>query len=87
MSKNDKNPGRQLTNAEAALLNVQKALESGDQDLLFNVRTRFDGLINAYKDDVHATAMLHMLMAELSIKAKLKAEALHVSGTGSTHVH
>ena len=77
MNKNDKNPGRQLTNAEAALLNVQQALDSGDQDLLYKVRSRFDGLVNAYKGDAVATGMINMLMAEHSIKAKIMADSTH----------
>lgn len=77
-SKNDKNPGRQLTPTEAALHNVQNALATADQTQLHNVRTRFEGLVNAYKGDVNGTAMLHMLMAEHSIKVKLKAE-LHAN--------
>jgi len=88
MNKNSKKTlERQLTQAEVALHNVQRALASGDQDLLYKVRTRFDGLVNAYKGDVNATAMLHMLIAELSIKAKVASEAQHVSGTNTTSIH
>ncbi len=67
---------RQLTASEAGLLNVQHALETADEGKLYRIRTRFNGLINAYKDDEEALAMLSLLMAEYSLKRKISAEAL-----------
>ena len=74
MKNRKKAPGRELSQAESALHNVQGTLETADQTKLYNVRTRFEGLINAYKDDAEGVAMLNMLMAEYSLKTKVAQE-------------
>ena len=71
---NKKHLGRELSPAEAQLLNIQEALDQAPQKKLFNVRTRFEGLLNAYADDQEATTMLKFLMAEYSLQQKVNSE-------------
>jgi len=79
MAQNDKDLGRQLSPTEVALRNVQNILASADQDLLFNVRTRFKGLVNAYADDPVGAALLNLLMAEHITKKKLETPIVYTS--------
>ena len=71
---NGKKIQRELSQAEVQLLNIENTLAQAPQEKLHNVRTRFDGLINAYSDDPEATAMLRFLMAEYNLKQQIQME-------------
>lgn len=60
---------RQLTPTEVALKHTQDMLREANQEKLFHVKTRFVGLLNAYKEDEEATGMLNLLMAEYALKS------------------
>jgi len=83
MMRNDKDLKREMSQAEVALLHVQQTLEQAPQDKLYQVRTRFDGLVNAYKGDKEAQAMLKFLMAEHGLKEKVQQEQIHGSSRGN----
>ena len=63
------------TPIEISLQSIKDTLQEASQDKLFSIRSRFNGLINAYKDDVEATAILHLLMAEHTLETKIAIEA------------
>lgn len=65
---------RRCTAIEQSLLNIQGMLSDGDQGKVYPIRTRLDGLINAYKDDIESMAILHLLMAEYTLKSKIEME-------------
>ncbi|RKZ94643.1 MAG: hypothetical protein DRQ46_09615 [Gammaproteobacteria bacterium] len=83
MTKNDKDQKRELSQAEVALFHVRKTLEQAPEDKLYQVRTRFDGLVNAYKGDAEAQAMLKLLMAEHGLNEKVQMENIHGSIRGN----
>ena len=64
MTPKSEDKGKPLSTAEVGLANIQNLLETADKDLLFKVRTRFDGLVNAYECDPVAFALLNLLMGE-----------------------
>ena len=66
---------RRVTPIDISLQNIKDTLQEADQDKLFHIRVRFNGLINAYRDDIEATAMLHLLMAEHTLEEKIAIEA------------
>lgn len=63
-----------ITKLELSLHNIRVTLSQAPQDKLHNVKTRFDGLLNAYKDDEEATTMLTFLMAENGLERRLQVE-------------
>ena len=66
---------QRVTPIEISLKNIQEILKDADQESVNPVRTRLNGLINAYKNDVESTAILHLLMAEYTLKSKIELEA------------
>ena len=74
------------TQSELELMAIQDILSVADQNKLYLVRSRFDGLFNAYKDDVEATTMLKFLMAEYSVKQRVQQEGGSIS-IDPTNIH
>ena len=66
---------QRITPIEISLQNIRDTLYEANQDKLFHIRGRFNKLINAYKDDIEATAMLRLLMAEHTLEEKIAIEA------------
>ncbi len=83
MSKNDKDLQREMSQAEVGLMHVQQTLEQAPQDKLYQVRTRFEGLIHAYKGDSEAQTMLKFLMAEHGLLEKVRQEKVYGSSRGN----
>jgi antitoxin component HigA of HigAB toxin-antitoxin module len=79
---------RELSVAEIQLMRIKDTLKQAPQDKLHKVRSRFDGLLNAYKDDEEAIAMLRFLMAEYSLTQQVQMEKEYGStGRNSVNVH
>ena len=79
---------RRVTPIDISLQNIKDTLQEANQDKLFPIRIRFDGLIKAYRDDIEATAMLHLLMAEHTLEEKIAIEArAEFSKRNPTSVH
>ena len=70
MTKNEIKQG--VIALEKQLQAVEELLSEADQREVYLIRSRFTGLINAYKNDDGAIAILTLLMAEFGIKARMK---------------
>lgn len=71
MSKQQENV---MTPVEVSLQQIKDTLIDADQKKVYNIRTRFEGLVTAYDNDIESTAILHLLMAEYTLELKIKME-------------
>lgn len=71
MSKQEENT---MTPIQVSLHQIKDTLIDADQTKLLWIRTRFKEMINEYANDIEATAILHLLMAEYTLETKIKME-------------
>jgi len=74
MNEQNENIEQAVTPVEQSLKNIQEILIEADQENVYPIRTRLNGLINAYKNDIESIAILHLLMAEYTLISKIEME-------------